>query len=111
MNALLEMSRVVEAPCDKVFDRWLCPEQLARWWDTGGETRPVQVEVQPDGAYRVRGARGAGRWTHVAIHDAARPGRIVFTWGGDQAGTETMITVTFTDQGPRTQLTLQQRVR
>jgi uncharacterized protein YndB with AHSA1/START domain len=47
----------------------------------------------------------------VTIRETTRPERIVFSWGGEQAETETRITVAFADDGARTRVTLQQSSR
>lgn len=108
---LLVMTRVVDAPRAAVFERWLRPEQQARWWDTSAAAAPPLVVVPTlDGGFRVRRRDRRGRATTVAILEARRAERIEFTWGGDDVATATLITVGFSDHGTQTRLTLRQRV-
>lgn len=110
---VLVMTRVIDAPRAAVFAQWMQPEHLARWWSGGGVVRAASAaEVAPGDAFRFRttGARGAAHWVKVVYREIARPERLVFTWGGDRAETETVVTVEFAEQGGATRISLRQVV-
>lgn len=98
-RALVEMSRVVQAPRAHVYAAWRRPERMARWWSAehaGGSAEPLG-----DGTFRV----GTVRVRPVEEHASDR---IVFTWGSVDGATETLVTVTFTDAGGTTRLAIRQ---
>jgi uncharacterized protein YndB with AHSA1/START domain len=96
MSELLVMTRVFEAPPEVVFEQWLEPEHLARWW-TASRPWSRAIEVRPGDAFRFRrlAPDGTEYWLRVELHEIVRPERIVFVWGGDEVETRTIISVTF----------------
>ena len=52
-NHALCFVRSFSAPRDMVFEAWTTPEQLACWWDAGGEHLSVcEMDLRPGGSFR-----------------------------------------------------------
>lgn len=107
----LVISRAFDAPRQLVFKAWTEPERLVRWWGPRGFTLPVcKMELRPGGAYRfcMRSAEGTDHWLQGVYREVVEPERLVFTWAWEDAegqlGPETVVTVTFVEQGDRTRL-------
>jgi len=113
----LRMQRTIAGPVNDVFDAWVDPEILVKWWGPEGFTIP-QHEIDP---------REGGAWTttmlspegnkHVVsgvYKEIDRPNRLVLTWSWRQDdgsnGHETEITVTFEPDGAGTRMHLVQQV-
>jgi uncharacterized protein YndB with AHSA1/START domain len=111
----LEVSRVFDAPRRLVFKVWIQPEHLARWWGPKGFTLlSCETDVRPGGAW-VRCMRAPDGTKHIkrgVYREIVEPERLVFTYVNEDAdgtlGPETLVTVTFEEQGDRTKLTLHQ---
>ena len=113
----LVITRVFDAPRERVFDAWIDPGQLAQWWGPKGFTNPVcEVDARPGGAIRIdmRAPDGTVYPMTGAFREIARPERLVFTSAAlDKAGKplfEVLNTVTFAERGGKTTLTLRARV-
>ncbi|MFZ0658497.1 MAG: SRPBCC domain-containing protein [Candidatus Binataceae bacterium] len=114
----LVVTRVFNAPRSLVFKAWTEPEHLMRWWGPRGYTTSVsEMDRRPGGAYRFRmqSSEGVVHWWHGVVREIAPPSRIVWTCfvddsDGKPISGETLLTVTFEDQGARTKLTLHQAV-
>ncbi len=47
------ISRLIDAPRSLVFQAWVDPQHMTKWWGPGGFTNPVcEMDVRPGGAYR-----------------------------------------------------------
>lgn len=111
----LVITRVLDAPRELVFKAWTDPAQVARWWGPQGfVTTSCEMDIRPGGAYRV-GMRSPQGTLHVrcgVYREMVEPERIVFTYAWEDAagtpGHETLVTVTFAEQGTKTKLTLHQ---
>jgi uncharacterized protein YndB with AHSA1/START domain len=113
----LIVSRVIDAPRPLVFQAWIEPKQMARWWGPKGfVTVDYDMDVRPGGAYRfrMRSPEGTDHRKRGVYREIVAPERIVFTFAWEQPGGtpghETLITVTFEELGSRTRLTLRQGV-
>jgi uncharacterized protein YndB with AHSA1/START domain len=113
----LVITRVFDAPRDLVFKGWIEPERLGRWWGPRGFTMPsCKMEVRPGGAYRfqMRSPEGTDHWLQGVYREVVEPERLACTWAWlDADGTpvhETLLTVTFDEEGDKTKLTLHQAV-
>jgi uncharacterized protein YndB with AHSA1/START domain len=114
----LVLTRIFDAPRSLVFNAWTEPEHLMRWWGPRGYSTTVsEMDLRPGGAYRFRmlSPEGVVHWWHGVIREIARPERIVWTCmvddtDGRSISAETLLTVTFEDQGGKTRLTLHQGV-
>ena len=111
----LILSRVFDAPRPLVFKVWTQPEHLARWWGPRGFTLiSYKTDVRPNGTYRfgVRSPENTEHWAHGTYREVIPPERLVFThaWEHPDGSPkhETMVTLTFVEQGEKTKLTLRQ---
>ncbi len=111
----LVITRVFDAPRALVFKAWTEAERAAHWWGPRGFTTiSCQMDVRPGGAYRrcMRSPEGTVHCTRGVYREVAALERLVFTYAWEEAdgalGNETLVTVTFAEQGARTRLTLHQ---
>ncbi|HWA29572.1 MAG TPA: SRPBCC domain-containing protein [Rhizomicrobium sp.] len=111
-ESLLVMTRIFDAPPERVFDAWMEHGQFESWIGPEGVKCEVPVmEPKVGGRYRVDMKMSDGTPIPVSgvYQTIERPKRIVFTWGwdGDPDRTST-ITLTFQALGDKTKLTLRQ---
>ena len=109
----LTLTRVFDAPRALVFKMWTDPKHLSQWWGPRGFTNPVcELDLRPDGALRIvmRAPNGTDYPMKGVFREIVAPERLVFTnIAVDQDGNhiiEGLTTVTFTDLGSKTKLTL-----
>lgn len=117
----LRVTRVFDAPRERVFRAWTDPDQFARWFTNPGSTFTIlEFDAREGGSYAVEGSyegevwRVDGTWREVRF-----PERLVFTWNsrleravpgrdgkaGKGSG-DTVVTVDFFDRGGRTEIVL-----
>jgi len=113
----LTITRVFDAPRERVWQEWTEPERFADWfggpdWEVPLST--VTMDVRPGGAWRLTmlapQKRGEIHWKGE-YQEVVAPERLVFTVS-DQPGEESyeLVTVALTDLGDgRTELHLRQR--
>jgi uncharacterized protein YndB with AHSA1/START domain len=113
----LVITRVFDAPRHVVFQAWTEPGRVARWWGPQGfVTTYCDMDIRPGGAFRVcmRSPEGVERWKQGVYREVVEPERLVFTFAWEDAegkpGHETLVTVSFAEQGAKTRLTLHQAV-
>ena len=112
----IELVRVFDAPRELVFRAWTDPQHLARWWGPEHFTNPVcEVDARVGGTLRIvmRAPDGNDYPMRGVFKEVVRPERLVFTNIAvdeeDQPILEGLTTVTFTEQGEKTKLTLRTR--
>lgn len=111
----LVITRLFDAPRSLVFKAWTDPAHLARWWGPKGfALTSMEADVRPGGATRraLRAETGEMCIKRGAYREIVEPERLVFTYADEDAegrlGPETLVTVTFADEGQKTRLTLHQ---
>jgi len=97
----VKVERIIPAPPARVFEAWLDPKIPGNPWSMA-----EQLLLNPvvDGMFywRINGTPHYGRFTEIG-----RPGRVQHTWvSPNTLGLETMVTVTFTQEGAGTRMTL-----
>src|SRR5713226_9038389 len=109
----LTLTRVFDAPRERVFEAWTNPEEIGRWWGPHGfTTTSLEMDIRPGGAYRacMRSREGALYRRRGVYRDIVPPERLAFTFAWADAtgnlGHETLVTVTFAERGGKTVLTL-----
>lgn len=111
----LVLSRVFDAPRALVFKTWTQPEHLARWWGPRGFTLiSFKADARVGGSFRfgMRSPENTDHWAHGAYREVVPPERLVYTFAWEHPDGkpkhETIITLTFAEQGAKTKLTLKQ---
>jgi uncharacterized protein YndB with AHSA1/START domain len=111
----LVVTRIFDAPRRLVFKMWTEPEHLMRWWGPRGFTGiSGQMDVRPGGTWSrsMRAPDGSVIRKRGVYREITAPERLVLTYVTDDMagnpGPETLVTVTFTDLGGKTELTLHQ---
>ena len=112
----LTITRIFNAPRERVFKAWTDPKELAKWWGPKTFTNPVcEVDLKLGGTLRiVMRAPDGGEYPMQGIfREIVPPSRLVFTnIALDKDGhhiIEGLTTVTFAEDGGKTKLTLQTR--
>lgn len=109
----LVISRIIDAPRERVYRAWTDPRQLARWWGPHGMTTPVcEMDLRPGGVFRtvMRAPDGTEYPTKGVFLEIVSPERIVFSDAfepGFQPAVEPFMTaiVTFEAWGGKTKHT------
>ncbi len=108
------ISRIVDAPPERVFDAWATVEQAEKWWGPNGFTTTTKhADVRPGGEWRftMHGPDGTDYENRIVFVEVARPERIVYRHDDDPDDSETpgiafRTTVTFVPEGDGTKVTL-----
>jgi len=111
----LVIIRDFDAPLQRVWNAWVDPEQLVRWFfpDHCEPTDPY-FDVRPGGAYRYTfiGTDGATHRMCGVYQEIAPCERLVFThgWANPEGvvAQDTQITITFAEVGGKTRVTMRQ---
>jgi uncharacterized protein YndB with AHSA1/START domain len=109
----LEITRIFDAPRSLLFKVWTEPEHMARWWGCNYMvTNKVTNDLRAGGAFRSEMTLEDGA-LHIVVGkylEISAPERLSFTWGweGGAMGTETVVTLTFKEQGDKTVMTFHQ---
>jgi uncharacterized protein YndB with AHSA1/START domain len=107
----LEVSRVLEAPRERVFEAWTRPEHVREWWGQKDSTLPVcEIDLRPGGVWRFveHAADGNDYPFRGEFLEVVPPERLVNTFIFDVEpfnARPAIVTVTFDDLGGRTRVT------
>lgn len=112
----LVITRIFDAPRERVFKAWTDPRQVARWWGPHGFTDlNCEMDVRPGGAFciQMRGPDGVVYPNHGVFREIVEPERLVVSTSAfeDENGNpqlEVLTTVTFAEHNGKTKLTLRQ---
>ena len=114
-DRVLKIERVFDAPRSLVFKAWIEPQHLIRWFGPRGFTVPsYTLDPRPNGSWRccMVSPKGDEHWVRGVFREVLEPERLSFTWAHKNPdgtlGHETLITVTFSELGEKTALTLLQ---
>jgi uncharacterized protein YndB with AHSA1/START domain len=113
----ITITRVFDAPRERVWQEWTEPERFADWFGGSESEVPlatVSMDVRPGGSWRLTmlAARGEIQWKGE-YREVVEPERLVFTVS-DQPGDEfyELVSVVLTDLGEdRTEMHFQQQGR
>ena len=122
MTGTFEISRLFQAPRERVWDAWTKPDQLARWLGPKGVTSEVMhFDLRPGGYLHSKqtGEDGAISWGKTIYREIDPPNRLVWEQGfSNEAGEIVpapfpmpwpalmLTTIVFEDEGAHTRLTL-----
>ncbi|MHB1606754.1 MAG: SRPBCC family protein [Leptospirales bacterium] len=96
-----KFERTIPAPPGDVLDAWLNPKIPGNPWNAADKLI-FNPEVDGFFYWAIKGTPHYGRFTEIE-----RPGRIQHTWmSPNTSGLESMVTVTFKNQGKGTLMTL-----
>ena len=121
----LVITRIFDAPRELVWKAWTEPERVKRWWGPKGFTAPViKIDLRVGGKYLycMRSPEGQDLWSGGIFQEVVPQERIVATdYFSDKDGNkisptqfglsadfpaESTVTITFTEEGDKTKLTL-----
>lgn len=112
---VLVLHRTFDAPRDLVFKAWTDPQHLMRWsCPTGFVLTHCEGDLRPGGAWCscMRSPEHGDLWLGGVYREIRAPERLVFThaWdsGPGKPGHETVVTVTLTERGGKTDMTFRQ---
>ena len=121
-NITLKITRLINAPRERVFQAWTDPEQLKSWFRPDDDTVVplVKSDLRAGGKYRIQMKKPDGEF-HTAVgtyREVKPPERLVFTWAWEKDGgepdfgevepTEMLITLEFHSRDQQTELVLTQ---
>jgi uncharacterized protein YndB with AHSA1/START domain len=111
------ISRIYDAPRNRVWKAWTDPAELKKWWGPQGfKVHTCKVDLRPGGLflYGMKAPDGSDLWGRFAYREIAAPTKLVFIVSfSDPQGAVTrhpwspqwplhmMSTVEFEEQGPR----------
>jgi uncharacterized protein YndB with AHSA1/START domain len=120
------ITRVFDAPRERVFRAWTEPARLLRWWAPTGFTTPFcTVDLRPGGVFRycMRSPEGRDYWGRGVYREIVEPERIAYIDSFTDADgnpvppshygmssdfpSETSVTVVLAEHADRTTLSLQ----
>jgi uncharacterized protein YndB with AHSA1/START domain len=118
---VIVISRTFDAPRELVFNAFTDPEHLAQFWGPEGFTCPsCEVDLRVGGTFRVemRAPDGASYPCVGVYREIVRPERIVYASTADEGHPcggglppRAVVTMTFTDLGGKTKLTIHTRLQ
>jgi uncharacterized protein YndB with AHSA1/START domain len=108
------ITRVIDAPRERVWEAWIDEKQRARWWGPNGfSTTTHEYSLKPGGVWHhtMRGPDGAEYPNKSIFEEVVPPERLVYAHGGGRKDAETLgarfrTTVTFKALGNKTEVTL-----
>jgi len=117
------ISRVFDAPRERVWQAWTEVEQMKQWWAPKGFTvTHCKVDLRPGGRghYCLRGPDGSEMWGRFVYREIVRPERLVWinSFSDKDGGLTThpmnpnwpremLTTISFRDLGGKTELTVE----
>ena len=123
MSAPFVISRVLEAPRDKVWQAWTDTEHLKQWWGPKGfVVTHCKIDLRPGGImhYCLRSPDGNDMWGRFVFRGIAKPERLVWvnSFSDEKGGVtrhpmspgwprEMLTTVSFAEQKGGTLVTVQ----
>ena len=104
-------TRVFDAPRERVFDAWTDPKHVAEWFGPNGFTTTThEMDVRPGGKWRfiMHGPDGTDYDNLIVYREVVRPERLAYSHGSGEADDpyQFEVTVTFADEGGKTNLTM-----
>jgi uncharacterized protein YndB with AHSA1/START domain len=114
----ITITRVFDAPRERVWKEWTEPERFSDWYGGGEAEVPlssVSMDVRPGGSWRLTMFAGPERreihWKGE-YREVVEPERLVFTVSDQPTEDYELVTVVLTDLGDgRTEMLFQQRGR
>jgi uncharacterized protein YndB with AHSA1/START domain len=111
---VLELTRVLSAPPERVFGALTQPDDLATWWGPQGFTTPeIDLDLRVGGRYRFTMQPPDGERFHLSgeFLEVGPPARLAYTFRWDEPAPddrETVVTLSLDAAGGATELALRQ---
>ena len=106
----LTLERTFAVPRDLMWQLWTTPEHLAQWMRPSQATfalTDATADVRPGGAWRFAMANDEGTWVSLGEYVEVLPiDKLVFTWQWEGGDENSLVTVTFSDDGDGTRVSL-----
>jgi uncharacterized protein YndB with AHSA1/START domain len=117
----LEVSRLIRAPRERVFDAWIKPELRRKWWSSEEEGELLtacEIDARVGGRYCQKQIGSCDEsdapkdyeWIMQGeFQEIVPPARLVFTWTVNhpgEAADEELVTVTFAEVEGGTEVTI-----
>lgn len=107
----LQITKTINAKRDKVFQAWIKPELVSRWFAPGEMTVALaDVDPKVGGAYRIQmlDTDGSTTYTTRGNYKEIIPNeKLVFTWGWEGPERyESLVTILLADKGEGTEISL-----
>lgn len=102
------MTRIVDAPRQRVFEAWTDPDHLPSWFGRRGWTMPVgEIDLRPGGAWRFvsRGPKGQDMGMYGTYREISPFERLVYTESFDDYPGETVNTLILSEAAGKTTIT------
>ncbi len=110
MNHEITITRLIDAPRERVFDAWTNPDALNEWWGPQGfTTSTTSAAIRPGGVWQfvMHSPDGTDYPNRITFEEIARPERITYFHGEDEGKPRDFhTTVSFDDVAGRTRLTM-----
>ncbi len=111
-NNEIVITRVIDAPRERVFEAWTDPKQVVKWWGPYGFTTTIhEMDVRTGGVWKhtMHGPDGTDYPNHKTFLEVVKPERIVLQQEGGKPGDKGVCfkgSWTFEALGNKTKLTL-----
>jgi len=107
----IEISRVIDAPRERVFDAFTDAGHISLWWGPRGFTTTTHsMDVRPGGVWRfiMHGPDGTDYGNRITYTEVVRPERLAYEHDTGEHNDPGLFhaTITFDAVGKRTRLTL-----
>ena len=79
------ISRIINAPRERVWGAWTDPKQVVNWWGPNGFSTTIhEMDVRPDGVWRhtMHGPDGKDYPNKSIFVEVVKPERIVYKHAG-----------------------------
>lgn len=108
---VLEMTELFDATPEKVFNAWIDKKQFISWYGPEGFTVSFcEMDVRVGGEWRtcIKSPSGDEYWNQGKYLEITKPSKLSFTYddgtGKKQLGEGTIVTITFTPIGNKTEM-------
>lgn len=104
----LTLTRHLPASPEAVFDAWVTPDSMARWFSPMTTATVPILDLRVGGEYRIDMHGDGEDYAHTGRYvEIDRPRKLAFTWCSDGTGQqETLVTLALEAAGDGTSLTL-----
>lgn len=103
------ITRLINAPRERVWEAWTTAEHLAKWWGPDGFTTTThEFSFTEGGQWRfiMHGPDGRDYPNHIVYTQIRKPELIANDHGGDDGKVHFQAVITFEEQGDKTLVTM-----